>query len=55
MAEWQGGDDGGHVSLFKDFGAATLSDASAQLILSMQQGGLLSKATALKEQQHSVS
>lgn len=51
MAEWQGGDDGGHVSLFKDFGAATLSDASAQLILSMQQGGLLSKATALKEQQ----
>jgi hypothetical protein len=39
------------VTLFKDFGAATLSDASAQLILSMQQGGLITKETALREQQ----
>lgn len=39
----------GNVSLFKDFGAATLSDASAQLILSLQQGGLLSKRTSLEE------
>lgn len=42
---------GGKVSLFKDYGARSLSDASAQLILAMQQGGLISKETALKEQQ----
>lgn len=42
---------GVHVSLFKDFGAATLSDASATLIKDLQQTGLLSKATALKELQ----
>lgn len=51
MADWIGEAQGGHVSLFKDFGAATLTDASAQLILSMQQGGLITKATAIKEQQ----
>ena len=40
---------GGNVSLFKDFGAATLSDASAQLVLNAQASGLLSKETALEE------
>ena len=49
-ADWLGLPEGGHVSLFKDFGAATLSDASAQLIVTMQQGGLISKRTALVEQ-----
>jgi hypothetical protein len=39
------------VTLFKDFGAATLSDASAQLVLSLQQAGLITKETALREQQ----
>lgn len=39
------------VTLFKDFGAATLSDASAQLILSLQQGGLITRKTAIIEQQ----
>lgn len=39
----------GNVSLFKDYGAATLSDASAQLVLEMQARGLLSKETALSE------
>lgn len=51
MADWLGLPEGGHVALFKDFGAGTLTDASAQLILSMQQGGLITKATALREQQ----
>lgn len=51
MAEWVGLPDGGHVSLYKDFSAATLGEASGQLIVSMQQGGLITKATALREQQ----
>lgn len=51
MGAWVGEKQTGNVSLFKDFGAATLSEASAQLIVSMQQGGLLTKATALREQQ----
>lgn len=40
---------GGKVSLFKDFGAANLSEASGQLVLSMEQGGLISKDTAIEE------
>jgi hypothetical protein len=51
MAMWVGEQDGGNVTLFKDFGAGSLSDASAQLVLSMQQGGLITKETALKEMQ----
>ena len=42
---------GGNVSLFKDFGAANLSEASSQLVLSIQQGGLITKGTAIKELQ----
>jgi len=41
----------GNVSLFKDYGARSLSDASAQLIVAMQQAGLITKETALREQQ----
>ena len=51
MGDWVGEAQGGHVSLFKDFGAATLTDASAQLILSLQQAGLISKETAIRELQ----
>lgn len=51
MAKWTNQAEGGHISLFKDFGAATLTDASAQLILSMQQAGLITKPTAIREQQ----
>lgn len=51
MADFASLPTGGKVSLFKDYGAATLSDASAQLILTMQQSGLISKETALREQQ----
>lgn len=50
-AMWVGEAEGGNVSLHKDFGAGTLSDASAQLVLTMQQGGLISRQTAIKEQQ----
>lgn len=51
VAMWRGLPDGGHVSLFKDFAVGSLSDASAQLIVTMQQGGLISKETAIREQQ----
>lgn len=51
MAAWVKEPQGGHASLYKDFGAATLTDASAQLVLSLQQGGLITKATALREYQ----
>lgn len=51
MGNWVGMPHGGSVSLFKDYGSLTLSDASAQLILSMQQGGLITRGTALREQQ----
>ena len=51
MAQWVGLEDGGSVSLFKDFSAGSLSEASAQLIVAMQQTGLITKATALREQQ----
>ncbi len=49
MAMWVQEAQGGHISLFKDFGAFNLTDASAQLILSMQQGGLITRETALME------
>lgn len=48
-ADWIKAGEGGHVTIFNDFGAATLADASAQLVLTAQQGGLLSKATAINE------
>ena len=51
MADWVKAAQGGHASLFKDFGAGSLSDASAQLIITMQQGGLITKETAIREQQ----
>lgn len=51
-ADWLGAsEEAGNVSLFKDFAAMTLSDASAELVIKMQQGGLITKATAIKEQQ----
>jgi hypothetical protein len=48
-AEFVGLPSGGSVSLFKDFGAATLTDATAQVVVAMQQGGLISKVTAINE------
>jgi hypothetical protein len=51
MAAWVKEPQGGHASLFKDFGAATLTEAGAQLVISMQQAGYITKATAIKELQ----
>ena len=51
MADWARLGEGGHASLYKDFTAATLTDASAQLVLSLQQAGLITKKTAIREQQ----
>ena len=42
-ADWLGVDEGGTVSLFKDFAAATLTDASAQLVVNMAQAGQITK------------
>jgi len=50
MADWIKAGEGGSVSLFKDFAAASLTDASAQLVVTMAQGGLITKETALREQ-----
>ena len=50
-AAWIGESNGGSVVLFKDFAAGSLSDASAQLVIAMQQGGQVTKATAIREMQ----
>lgn len=49
MAMWVGEPDGGSVELFKDFGAASLSDASAELLLKGNQAGKLSDQTLVSE------
>ena len=51
MADWIRAGEGGSVSLFKDFAANSLSDASAQLVVTMAQGSLITEETALKEMQ----
>lgn len=51
MADWAKLGEGGHVSVFKDFAAGSLSDAAGQLILSFQQGGLITKKTAIAQAQ----
>lgn len=49
MADWVGEPDGGGVSLFTDFGAATLGEASAELLLKANQSGKLSDETMFDE------
>lgn len=49
MAQWVGEKDGGHVSIYRDFGAATLAEASAQLLFEMRSVGALSFETFLNE------
>lgn len=51
MADWVREPTGGHVKLFMDFGAATLDEASAQIVVSMQAQGIVSKETTFKEAQ----
>jgi hypothetical protein len=50
MAQWVGiKDGGGHVTIYRDFGAATLAEASANLLYEMRSTGDLSEATLLAE------
>jgi hypothetical protein len=49
LGMWVGEPTTGKVSLFKDFGAGSLSDASAQLLLQANQSGKLSDETLLSE------
>lgn len=49
MADYANLGSGGHASLFKDFGATSLSQASGQLVLAMKDAGLISGETALAE------
>lgn len=51
MADWVGLGDGGHVTLFKDYGAATLAEASADLLLKANQAGKISDETFHGEMQ----
>lgn len=51
MADWINLPDGGSVTIFTDFGAATLADASAQLLLTANQAGKLSDETFHMEMQ----
>ena len=50
-ADWLKLTNGGSVSLFKDYAAATLSDASAQLVVTMGQAGQITQETVLREMQ----
>lgn len=51
MAQYAGLGESGSVSLFKDYGAVTLSDASATLVKDLQMAGVISKETLIKEMQ----
>lgn len=51
MAEFLGEATGGHITLFKDFGAATLAEASAELLLKVNQAGKLSDESLHEELQ----
>jgi hypothetical protein len=49
MGQWVGETSSGHVTLYKDFGAATLAEASAELLYKMRSSGSLSLETLLSE------
>lgn len=49
LADYASLPSGGHVELYKDFGATLLTEASGQLVLSMEQAGLISTKTAISE------
>lgn len=51
MADWVGEAQGGHVTVFKDFGAATLAEASAELLFKSASGGKISGETYFNELQ----
>lgn len=49
MADWSGERQGGHVRLFNDYGAATLAEASAQVLLTAATAGKISDRTLIQE------
>jgi hypothetical protein len=49
MGQWVGEKISGHVTVYKDFGAATLAEASAELLYKMRSSGSLSLETLLSE------
>lgn len=51
MAEWVGEQTGGHVTLYKDFGVTSLSEASLELLREMNVDGTLSDETLFEETQ----
>lgn len=48
-AEWMGEANGGHCSIYRDFGAATLAEASAELLLKTTQAGKMSDESLFEE------
>lgn len=51
MGRWVGEKETGHVTIYNDFGAATLAEASAELLFEIQSAGSLTQETLLKEMQ----
>ncbi|MBN7122886.1 DNA-binding protein [Erwinia billingiae] len=51
MADWIGETDGGSITIFRDFGATTLAEASAELLMDMNVAGTLSDETMFYEMQ----
>ncbi|WP_441295155.1 DUF4055 domain-containing protein [Massilia atriviolacea] len=49
MAAWVGEPQGAHLAVFKDFGAATLAEASADLLFKSVTGGKISAETYFNE------
>jgi Domain of unknown function (DUF4055) len=49
MAQWVGEKEGGHVTIFKDFGATSLAAASAELLFKGASSSLLSAETYFNE------
>ncbi len=50
-AEWINEKDGGTITIFRDFGAATLAEASASLLMDMNIANALSNETLFNEMQ----
>lgn len=49
LAEWVSEKSCGHITIFRDFGAATLAEASAELLMEMNIAGSLSNETLFRE------
>ena len=49
LAEWTGEPDGGHVTIFSDFGATTLAEASTDFLVGMYKTRALSDETLFNE------